>query len=637
MEVGKILRRPIQLRPQNLLGNKDVKKLRMNMQKTYDEIGSGRISVEEVVPPEVRVAKIPQTKILVYFVQNQPVFFEVDNQLIPTVYTLWKFPSLIWSFVTYSTVSTYVLKGADLMLPGLVHPKGGFMDIKKGDICCIRVLQNQYPFSVGKCLMDSNQLNMIGLKGKCVECYHTFGDALWQLGNKIVPSPSFTLEEIKSNNYEGEHYEISESQNNEYDSGISDDFQNNNNDDDEINELDASENEVNKLCGQIMEDMSLEDNENPETNTTISQESMNIIQLKPEQMDEVLNICLLGVLSSLNDDQLPLDISALYGKMVTEGSSIVSNPQMQDHLERMGVCIKEILESVSSGKSEFQVDVKKSSHKKLSKFIQAKLKEKLFRTKLARGTIHVTYVDRMHPNLIKYESNQKLRSKIDLSKSYESHLKGSPNIIEESDKIEVKEVYQIRECHYPIFTAVNVSYGKNIFFTSKECRNVLDRYIKEILKKDVDEEYIFLDSHLTRALLGKTECIEKLHTSEVFPRFQSKMQIYYAVVHSNRNTVEPVKYNHGPCPTVRISVENRGGRKHVTHISSLMTFVDDLSGVAEYMQKKLACASATYEIPGKNKELGVMVQGNVALQVAEILTSKYSVPKKYVEIVQKKK
>jgi translation initiation factor 2D len=61
------------------------------------------------------------SKTIIYAVGDIPYFYDVAgrNNIYPTLFTLWRFPHALRCFVIHAPVSEYVMKGADLMLPGL--------------------------------------------------------------------------------------------------------------------------------------------------------------------------------------------------------------------------------------------------------------------------------------------------------------------------------------------------------------------------------------------------------------------------------------------------------------------------------------------------------------------------------------
>eukprot|EP01027_Heterolobosea_sp_BB2_P014120 GEZU01020325.1.p1 GENE.GEZU01020325.1~~GEZU01020325.1.p1 ORF type:complete len:219 (-),score=53.87 GEZU01020325.1:74-730(-) len=132
---------------------------------------------------DVTVLRLPG-HILVYCVGNNPqipVFFDLNGKgdLFPTLYSMWKVPHILIPFVTHSPVSEYILGGADMMLPGVIVPPGGFGNIKKGDKAAIMVNGNPFALAVGRVLQSSEEMAKNKMRGKGVEVVHLFGDYLW--------------------------------------------------------------------------------------------------------------------------------------------------------------------------------------------------------------------------------------------------------------------------------------------------------------------------------------------------------------------------------------------------------------------------------------------------------------------------
>ena len=121
----------------------------------------------------------------------------------PTLSFLWHFPNILKTFVIYSPVSEYVLKGADLMLPGLCRSLSSIndlKDIKIGDIACIKVIGNPLPFAIGTSLVHWSTLQnsieandgKIILKGKALQVLHVYGDLLSNNTKaNIIPNNGF--------------------------------------------------------------------------------------------------------------------------------------------------------------------------------------------------------------------------------------------------------------------------------------------------------------------------------------------------------------------------------------------------------------------------------------------------------------
>ena len=67
------------------------------------------------------------TKDVLYSISDtEPIAVDLNskNKLLPTLYFLSKFPTALRQFVVHSPVSEFVLKGADLMMPGVCTAEG---------------------------------------------------------------------------------------------------------------------------------------------------------------------------------------------------------------------------------------------------------------------------------------------------------------------------------------------------------------------------------------------------------------------------------------------------------------------------------------------------------------------------------
>ena len=128
---------------------------------------------------------------------GNPVLFEHEDNLYPTVYALWQFPHMSPALLTYSEVSPKVIVGgADLMLPGVIVPGEGLGDWEAGDARGLRIPQSRFAFAVGRMLVGRAEAEASGMKGKGLGLLHHFPDALWAMGDKSVPHAGFTPERI---------------------------------------------------------------------------------------------------------------------------------------------------------------------------------------------------------------------------------------------------------------------------------------------------------------------------------------------------------------------------------------------------------------------------------------------------------
>ena len=172
------------------LSGKDVKKLTRDVKEQFPFLSTSK---EKIIPnkTEVLVSKMTN-KTVVYTVAGDPVFFEYEGRLYPTVYTLWRFPKMLRTLYTHSEVSPKIVGGADLMLPGVIVPEEGLgEDFEVGDYSTISIPENDQPFAVGFMQTDSESIRANGLKGRGIKLLHHYPDALWMLGSKKTPNAGF--------------------------------------------------------------------------------------------------------------------------------------------------------------------------------------------------------------------------------------------------------------------------------------------------------------------------------------------------------------------------------------------------------------------------------------------------------------
>lgn len=93
-----------------------------------------------------------------YTLDNIPILIDrsTKGDLIPTIYTLWKAPkALPVIYLKEYQISKFILRGADLMLPGAQVEKNTGDGYLRGTIVSLCVPNNPMPFAVGQALMSS--------------------------------------------------------------------------------------------------------------------------------------------------------------------------------------------------------------------------------------------------------------------------------------------------------------------------------------------------------------------------------------------------------------------------------------------------------------------------------------------------
>jgi len=136
-------------------------------------------------------------------VEDRPLWVKIERQtpeLFPTVFTLWKNPTLLPLLHTHPPVIERLCDGADLMTPGLIGPP--FPDgAEVGKLVGIASSERPtVPVVVGVCEIDITGLRKtVGEKGRAVRVLHWLGDEVYKLAGAVqVP------EELETPGADGE-------------------------------------------------------------------------------------------------------------------------------------------------------------------------------------------------------------------------------------------------------------------------------------------------------------------------------------------------------------------------------------------------------------------------------------------------
>lgn len=117
------------------------------------------------------------------------------------MYALWRSPELLPPLVVHAPVSEFVLRGADVMLPGVVFSSAEEVaGLRKGELRAVFARGNPGAIAVGEMLVDAEDIARTGKKGRALKLWHVMGDELWKLGPKTVPNDGFIGDRVLSIN-----------------------------------------------------------------------------------------------------------------------------------------------------------------------------------------------------------------------------------------------------------------------------------------------------------------------------------------------------------------------------------------------------------------------------------------------------
>eukprot|EP01024_Parvocaulis_polyphysoides_P026900 TRINITY_DN2446_c0_g3_i3.p1 TRINITY_DN2446_c0_g3~~TRINITY_DN2446_c0_g3_i3.p1 ORF type:complete len:304 (+),score=50.91 TRINITY_DN2446_c0_g3_i3:47-958(+) len=281
------------------------------------------------------------------------------------------------------------------------------------------------------------------------------------------------------------------------------------------------------------------------------------------------------------------------------------------------------------------LDIKKTSYKKLGKFLQAQSKVGLITSREDKHT-HENYllsVNRVHELYENFRPYKVPKSDPSNSNSNPNQPQSSNNTTSNhSQKLIIEELLKPSKELSPIFKCMNQSVDD--LYSQKEAAEVAFNYIQqnELDKKIDDPRRVLLDptmcDALFRGLMKKGEIYPTdIEKAELRQQFLKRMLPQWRI---RRGDIEVVKKK-GLQP-IQISLEKRQGNKKVTKVIGLEAFLLDPQQLGEVFQKKFACAANVGELEGKKKEFEIMVQGSFVDKILQYLRQDCGVPQKFVQV-----
>uniref|UniRef100_T1J5Q9 Uncharacterized protein n=1 Tax=Strigamia maritima TaxID=126957 RepID=T1J5Q9_STRMM len=449
--------------------------------------------------------------VTIYFNQKSPLFFECDKNYYPTVYTMWKSPNILARFTTHAQVLEKLNSGADLMLPGVITEDWNvntFGKLKKGDVCCVDLTDNKSVVAIGKTALSSEDMFLSGKRGKGVIILHSYLDHLWAAGEKNS-LPIVEIEEKMGG------LDLSEN--------LTDQIENSN----QIEPIALITNDTadsEKIISNNGADAELK----LDAETAI-EENADDTQTEVEKMDNLLTKCFLQAWkTSAKKAQLPLLISTFY----------------KSHM--MPACPRGL-----------SLDVKKSSFKKISKFIRQMQQFGIIEVKeLSSGVESIVAVNFAHPDIRGYQVEE-----------VEEILEPTVEIVGTDVKYEFPEIvdlFVIGADMMPFFKFAKKSKGTAITVT--EIRQIIKNYVTENQLQSTEVRSLVNMDPILSQCLNTAEA--GLRWDDLMTRFVTKMKPAYQMIFPNK--LPTIKK--GKLDPIELSVAQRAANKKVTLVYNLELF-----------------------------------------------------------------
>ncbi|NWI93253.1 EIF2D factor, partial [Pitta sordida] len=566
------------------------RKLRSDVAAAFPNLSAEQLA--EFIPnkEELNVIKIYSHKgeaLTVYMNHRNPILFEVEKALYPTVYTLWVYPDLLPAFSTWPPVLQKLAGGADLMLPGVVVPSSGFPQVEQGTLCAVTLVGNRAPVAVAVATMSTAEMVAAGMKGKGFAVLHTYLDHLWEYGDKSCPPTLAPLApDPAAKEGTGEEQEPGSSCSPDPVPHV------------DIRDLSLQEQDSCVELGkeELHENRAAEAAENASTE---DQQEAGDSRTPQEQMDALFNQCFFHALKcKVKKSDLPLLTSTF----------------LRSHM-------------FSCCPAGQQLDIKKSSYKKFSKFLQCMQNQKILQVKeLSKGVESIVEVDWKHPDIRAFA----------VPEGFSSASAAQDSKSEDREQVyhapEIIPLYGVSTKMIPLFQ--ESGHRKGSVLSSSEVRNVIINYVKtNELVHETNKNFVKVNAILCDCLLDKSEQDEISHLKwdDLLSRCLERLQPFHQVTFFGQDPV----VRKGNIEPIDITLAQRSSNKKVTIIKNLELYGLDPQCVANILQQRVQASATLTPVPGAKDRVQVQIQGNQIHHLAKMLLEEYQLPRKYIQGLEK--
>ncbi|KAG8215235.1 hypothetical protein J3R82DRAFT_8781 [Butyriboletus roseoflavus] len=546
--------------------------------------------------------------------EGDPLWFTIGNgadDLIPTVYTLWKKYDLLPSISTPAAVTPILVGGADLMIPGVVQVSSSIVSPQQ----LLSVVQHTAeststscgpPLAVGQLAVDLDTLKASG-KGKAVHVLHTWKDHLFDMGNKGDPPGEIEVKEDDGKDEDAPESEPAGAD--ERQESVPDDVAN-----------DPNRTNGGGASNSVPPAESLPPASVPKTSTSAPSEPA----FSKEEVSDILHAAVLQAikttLTTLTFASFPIPASTFYSSYILPFRPAFVRKSLSDAQSQPS--------SSETSSSYPQIDIKHSSFKSLIAFFKFLDNRRILSLKDVKPEPLVMSVLATHPCVVAHQPYTSLR---------DVQIKEEKIEEEERSKVRKMKVKELWKPHAPSGSAKFFSEGgfnSEELYTYSDLKSAVNKYVAaRQLTNARDQSYVNVgtDEVLLSTVRAKGEApesVEFLKREDIIRRLSEKMQSWYEVQAEGKDAV----LKKGQLKPISVAVKARQGRKANTLVTGFEPFFLEGGEMADELRR--LCATSVSPRPGKASGLEVLVQGRQIKKVTEFLLSR-GVPKEWIVSVDK--
>ncbi|EIW76663.1 hypothetical protein CONPUDRAFT_157843 [Coniophora puteana RWD-64-598 SS2] len=523
---------------------------------------------------------------------GDPIWFTIGkgkdaDELIPSVYTLWKHPNLLPVLSTPSAVVPVLIGGADLMIPGVFHHPANLV---VGQLVSITTVSRDgsslgAPLAVARADVDASVITQRG-KGKAARVLHTWKDHLFTMGRGGDPP-------------EGSNVTLSDGE-----------------------EADIANDPEETNVGKGLKDLSIggaaEISGNDQVKLGKSEFTPSNPASKPaaassfskEEVSDILRASLIQAIattvSSLPAATFPIPASTFYSA--------------------------HILPARPASSQATPIDIKHSSYKSLTTFLKATEKDGLVKLKDLKGDILILSINAGHVDVKSHAKYTTIRD-VEAKKERQEQRERA-----EQDRAHELVVNELWRPHLQTLSFFQQGgFDTEALYTHQDLKSTLNSYIAaHHLTNPNDQAYVNVDGVIRTAISSKKPS-ETASTSseplfvkreELIQQLSSKMQSWHQIYREGDSVPPPPKK--GQLKRISAAVKTRQGNRVATLITGFEPYLLDADELAEELRKTCASATSVSPLAGKNAGLEIFVQGKQVKPVVDLLISK-GVPKQWID------
>jgi len=466
------------------------------------------------------------------------------------------------------------------------------------------------PIGVGDTRVDAQHIQDVGTEqGIGVTMHHVYTDALWSLAS-LIPNEGFQKGCVLPLTEEESDESSEESSAEEDDEGVEEDVKA----EPARKEDGPYTEEVAEVMAEELADgiegmevsnqgMSSTHEEAEEGSEGAESEDDEEVELNP---DELLEFSFMMALKkSVKDNKLPMLVSEFYAS----------------HL----------LPCRPAGST---LDIKKTSHKKIGKFLQAMGADRRIRLQDEKGTLSLLAINRKHDAYVSFRTGTR-KTERDLLRA-------------EAAEDAAGEASLVAKAHTAFrFGSAIKSFlpegrdDSETMWSVGEAREILKQYIEEEgLNHPTSPGLIVLDAKLCDCLyaLSKKEMkagmeqeafLTQDSKKNIFHRWDKQLELYHRLEGGGKKSTA---WRKGPPPPVNITEVKVKGH-NITNVVGLETYGIVPEDLASAAKQAFACTSNVTNLPGKNsagKE--VQLQGHLGARLLEHLHEVYGVERRCIAV-----